>query len=122
MSDPNAPLVDTPPVADVVAPQKVIEPMADSEAVKQVVEAINALPLGDDTMFVLRLFEQMDAASPMMRLAIAACIIGGSLLMIGITRLIIGRRVKRLDAIPDEKFKALRNAGRRHLPGITGLL
>lgn len=108
MSDPNAPLVDTPPVADVVAPQKVIEPMADSEAVKQVVEAINALPLGDDTMFVLRLFEQMDAASPMMRLAIAACIIGGSLLMIGITRLIIGRRVKRLDAIPDEKFKALR--------------
>lgn len=108
MSDPNAPIVDSPPVADVVAPQKVIEPLAGNEAVEQVAGAFSALPLADETMLVMRLFEQMDAASPMMRLVIAATIIAGSLLMIGITRFVIGRRVKRLEAIPDEKFKALR--------------
>ena len=108
MSDPNTPLVESPPVAEVAAPQKVVETVSGSEAVEQVAEAINALPLAEDTMFVLRLFEQMDAASPMMRLVIAASIIGGSLLMIGITRFIIGRRIKRLEAIPDEKFRALR--------------
>ena len=108
MSDPNTPLVESPPVAEVAAPQKVVETVSGSEAVEQVAEAINALPLAEDTMFVLRLFEQMDAASPMMRLVIAASIIGASLLMIGITRFIIGRRIKRLEAIPDEKFRALR--------------
>ena len=43
-----------------------------------------------------------------MRLIIGASIIGGALLAIVIIRFIVSRRVKRLDAIPEEKFKPLR--------------
>jgi hypothetical protein len=48
-----------------------------------------------------------DAASPMMQLIIGGSIIGGALLMFAITRFIVSRRVKRLDAIRQEQFKPL---------------
>ena len=92
----------------VAAPQKVVEPISGADAVEQISAVVDALPAAADTLFVLSLFDKMDAASPMMRLIMGACIIGGALLMIAITRFFIGRRVKRLQAIPDERFKPLR--------------
>lgn len=94
--------------AAIAAPQKVVEPISGAEAVEQISEAVDALPVSADTLMVLGLFDKMDAASPMMRLIIGASIIGGALLMIVITRFIVSRRVKRLDAIPEERFKPLR--------------
>jgi len=92
----------------VAAPQKVVEPISGADAVQQISEVVKALPVNADTLMVLGLFDKMDAASPMMRLIIGGSIIGGALLMFAITRFIVSRRVKRLDAIPHEQFKPLR--------------
>lgn len=105
MSDPNQPVVASPELADVAAPAKVVEPGA---ALEKVQHALDAVPVAEDTLFVLQLFEQMDAESPLMRLVIAASIVGVSVLMIAITRFIVSRRVRRLESFPEEKFQPLR--------------
>ncbi len=78
------------------------------EVPETVTDAIAAMPVPEDTMLILRLFEQMDATAPLMRLMIAAGVVGGSLLLLLISRIVIHRRVKRLQEIPDERFKPLR--------------
>lgn len=108
MAEPSTAAADPNDLTVVAAPQKVVEPISGSEAIDTLTEAVQALPVTEDTMLILSLFDQMDAASPVMRLVIGACIIGGSLLMIGITRFIFGRKVKRLEAQPDSKYKPLR--------------
>lgn len=109
MPDPNSSIVDPHDSATsavgYAAPVELVDP---SDAVDKVAEAIAALPITDDTMFVLRLFDQMDAASPVMRLIIAGSIVGGSLLLMLIARLITRRRVAHLESIPDENFQPLR--------------
>jgi small-conductance mechanosensitive channel len=118
MADPNSPvaelesaagaessIVDTEKLGQVAAPAEVVDA---SQAVDAVQEAIAALPVADDTMFVLQLFERMDAASPMMRLVMAASIVGAALLLIAVTRFVVGRRVKRAEAVPEEKYQPLR--------------
>ncbi|MEH6585126.1 MAG: mechanosensitive ion channel family protein [Halioglobus sp.] len=104
IDDPNA----SETLGAVAAPQKVVEPISGADAVEQISAVVDALPAAADTLFVLSLFDKMDAASPMMRLIMGACIIGGALLMMAITRFFVSRRVKRLQAIPDERFKPLR--------------
>lgn len=108
MSEPSQAAVDPNNVASLAPPQKVVEPISGSEAIETLTDAVDALPVAEDTMMILSLFAQMDAASPVMRLIIGACIIGGALLMIGVTRLVFGRKAKRLDALPESKFKPLR--------------
>ncbi len=71
-------------------------------------ELFPSLPVPEDTLFVLRLFDQMDASSPLMRLVIAATVVAVSLLLLLVARVIISRRVKRLEALPEKKFKPLR--------------
>ncbi len=108
MAESNTVAADPNNLSIVAAPEKVIEPVSGSEALETLSEAVEALPVGQDTLLILSWFDQMDAASPVMRLIIGACIIGGALLMIGITRFIFGRKVKRLEALPESKYKPLR--------------
>ncbi len=108
MAESNAVAADPNNLSIVAAPEKVIEPVSGSEALETLSEAVEALPVGQDTLLILSWFDQMDAASPVMRLIIGACIIGGALLMIGVTRFIFGRKVKRLEALPESKYKPLR--------------
>ncbi len=108
MAESNTVAADPNNLSIVAAPEKVIEPVSGSEALETLSEAVEALPVGQDTLLILNWFDQMDAASPVMRLIIGACIIGGALLMIGITRFIFGRKVKRLEALPESKYKPLR--------------
>jgi small-conductance mechanosensitive channel len=53
-------------------------------------------------------FDHLDATSPMMRFIIAGSVVGVSLLLLLIFRLIIRIRRKRTESLPDEKFKPLR--------------
>jgi small-conductance mechanosensitive channel len=105
MPDPTQPDVESPELADIAAPAKVVEPDA---ALSRVQDALDAVPVAEDTLFVLELFNQMDAESPMMRLIIGVGIVAVSLLLIAVTRLIVSRRVKRLESIHDEKYQPLR--------------
>ncbi len=57
---------------------------------------------------LLALFEQMDEADPLMRLGIAAGIVAASIFMVLLTRFLIGRRVKRLEALDPKHFKPMR--------------
>ncbi len=90
MSDPNE--IMAAPVADQTVEQAVTQVM----------------PINEDTLLVLRLFDHMDASAPLMRLVIAATIIGVSLLLLLLTRVYISRRLKRMEAAPEERYRALR--------------
>ncbi len=82
--------------------------MSEQEQPTTIVDALEAVPVTEDTMIVLRLFDQMDETAPLMRLIIAASIAGAALFALLVSRLIIRRRVKRLEAIDDEVFRPLR--------------
>ena len=71
-------------------------------------EAAELLEAAPDTLVILRLFEQMDATAPLARLIIAATIVGIALLLLLISKIIIRRRLKRLEAAPDDHFRPLR--------------
>lgn len=66
------------------------------------------LEAAPETVAILNLFEQMDATAPLMRLIIAASIVGVSLLLLMISRIVIRRRIQKLEAIPESRFKPLR--------------
>ena len=68
----------------------------------------NAIEAAPETIALLQLFERMDATTPVLRLAIASGIIARSLLLLLIGILLLRRRIKRLDNLPDHKFRALR--------------
>ena len=59
-------------------------------------------------MAILQLFQQMDAAAQLARLIIAATIVGVSLLLLLISKIIIRRRIARLEAAPDKLYKPMR--------------
>ena len=71
-------------------------------------EASELLEAAPETVAILNLFEQMDATAPLMRLIIAASIVGVSLLLLMISRIVIRRRIQKLEAIPESRFKPLR--------------
>ena len=70
--------------------------------------AIPAAKAAEDIGALLQLFQQMDATGPLMRLAIAAGVVGFAVLMLLLTRFLIGRRVKRMEALDDKHFRPLR--------------
>ena len=53
-------------------------------------------------------FDHLDATSPMMRFIIAGSVVFASLLLMLIARFIIRRRMKKLEAMTDDKFRPLR--------------
>jgi len=65
----------------------------------ETVENINAL---------VGFFNQLDAEDPLIRLITAASVIGISLFLLMVTRLMIGRRRKHLESLPADRFKPLR--------------
>jgi len=69
------------------------------EQAAETVEDINAL---------VGFFNQLDAEDPLIRLITAATVIGVSLFLLMLTRIIIGRRRKHLESLPAEKFRPLR--------------
>ncbi|KZX54823.1 hypothetical protein A3709_07270 [Halioglobus sp. HI00S01] len=93
---------DTDPVA--------ADPNQAVEAAALVVEKplITPAAIDEETLFILQMFDQMDAQAPLMRLVIGASIVGISLLLLLITRFHFKRRVGRMEALPDDRYKALR--------------
>ena len=65
----------------------------------ETVENINAL---------VGFFNQLDAEDPLIRLITAASVIGISLFLLMLTRLMISRRRKHLESLPADRFKPLR--------------
>ncbi|MBE9538004.1 MAG: mechanosensitive ion channel family protein [Proteobacteria bacterium] len=53
-------------------------------------------------------FDQLDATEPLLRLIIAAAIIGVSFLLLLSSRIILGRRAKRLQELPEGRIRPLR--------------
>lgn len=70
-----------------------------SQAVEQ--EAENIIRL-------IQYFDHLDATSPMMRFIIAGTVVGVSLLLLLIFRLLIRARMRRIESLPDSRFKPLR--------------
>ncbi len=93
---------DAPTVTDLV------EEAAGGDPIQALAETVADIPVAEDTLVILQLFEQMDAASPLMRLVTAAVIVGVSLLLILLARIIISRRVRRLEEAPEGKIPPLR--------------
>lgn len=93
---------DAPTVTDLVKGN------AEGDPIAALAETVADIPVAQDTLVILRLFEQMDAASPLVRLITAAVIVGVSLLLILLARIIISRRVKRLEESPEENIAPLR--------------
>ncbi|KAA1189164.1 mechanosensitive ion channel family protein [Pseudohalioglobus sediminis] len=88
-------------------PNQVTEPAPVAEpSVEQAIAEV--MPINEDTLFILQLFDQMDATAPLLRLTIAAVIIGVSLLLLLLTRFYVKRRLKRMEETPEERYKALR--------------
>ena len=56
----------------------------------------------------LQYFDQLDETEPLVRLVIAAAIIGVSLLLLAVSRVLIGRRAKRIEALPEGRLRPLR--------------
>ena len=88
---------DAPTVADLV------KETADGDPIAALAETVADIPVAQDTLVILRLFEQMDAASPLVRLVTAAVIVGVSLLLMLLARIIISRRVKGWKSLRKEK-------------------
>ena len=62
----------------------------------------------EDISALLQFFNQMDATEPLIRLVTAAGLTGLSVLLLLFLRFLISRRLKRMEALPDNKFKPLR--------------
>jgi small-conductance mechanosensitive channel len=62
----------------------------------------------EDISALLQFFNQMDATEPLIRLVTAAGLTGLSVLLLLFSRFLISRRLKRMEALPDNKFKPLR--------------
>ena len=62
----------------------------------------------EDISALLQFFNQMDATEPLIRLVTAAGLTGVSVLLLLFSRFLISRRLKRMEALPDNKFKPLR--------------
>lgn len=56
----------------------------------------------------LQYFDHLDATEPLIRLFIAASVIGVSILLMLAARIVIGRRKKRLEALPEGRLRPLR--------------
>ncbi|MEM9256411.1 MAG: mechanosensitive ion channel domain-containing protein [Pseudomonadota bacterium] len=63
---------------------------------------------GELTAAILHFFQEMDDTAPLARLVTAASVFGVCMLLLLVSRFVIGRRVKRLDAIPEQRYKPLR--------------
>jgi small-conductance mechanosensitive channel len=86
-------------------PEKDISAQIIPAPIEDASELLEAAP---ETLAILNLFEQMDATAPLMRLIIAASIVGVSLLLLMISRIVIRRRILQVEAIPESKFRPLR--------------
>jgi small-conductance mechanosensitive channel len=64
-------------------------------------------PVHEVTMIV-DFFDGLDATAPLVRLITAAAVVGISLLLLITTRVIVQRRLARMDALPDERFSPMR--------------
>jgi small-conductance mechanosensitive channel len=64
-------------------------------------------PVHEVTMIV-DFFDGLDATAPLVRLITAAVVVGISLLLLITTRVIVQRRLARMDALPDERFSPMR--------------
>jgi small-conductance mechanosensitive channel len=64
-------------------------------------------PIHEVTVLV-EFFDQLDATEPLIRLVTAASVIGVSVLLLVISRLLVNRRQKRLAALPDGRIRPLR--------------
>ncbi len=64
--------------------------------------------LVEDMDFLLGFFQQLDETGPLLRLGVAAAVIGLSLLALMLTRLYMGRRIKRLQELPEGTVRPLR--------------
>ena len=93
---------DAPTVTDMVKESAECDPIAT------LAETVSEIPVPEDTLVILQLFEQMDAASPLARLVTAAVIVGVSLLLMLLARIIVSRRTKRLEESPEGKIPPLR--------------
>ena len=80
---------------------------SDSVVPAPLADATDILETAPETIAILQLFDQMDAAAPLMRLIIAASIVGISLLLLLISKVVIRRRTRRLEATPDAEFSPL---------------
>jgi small-conductance mechanosensitive channel len=57
---------------------------------------------------IIDFFNSLDDTAPLMRLIAAAVIVGVSLLLWLATRIVVQRRLKRMEAVPDGRYKPLR--------------
>lgn len=71
-------------------------------------EVIQSATSNELTTTILALFQQMDDTAPLARLVIAGSVVGVSLLLLLLTHLIIGRRLKRLEEVPETRITPLR--------------
>ncbi|MEP1470947.1 MAG: mechanosensitive ion channel domain-containing protein [Halieaceae bacterium] len=78
-----------------------------SDVVAQTMDAQTAAA-AEDIGALLQFFNQMDATEPLIRLVTAAGLTGVSILLLLLSRFLISRRLKRMEALPDNKFKPLR--------------
>lgn len=90
---------------DAEAPAEILEPATGAEAVAGIT---NLLFSGEETMFILKLFEHMDDQAPLMRLIIAGTIVGVSLLLLLVSRFFIKRRLAHMEEVPTERYQPLR--------------
>lgn len=84
-----------------------IAPGAPETPVDVAVEARTA-EAAEDINALLQFFNQMDATEPLIRLVTAASLTGVSILLLLFARFLISRRLKRMEELPDTKFKPLR--------------
>lgn len=57
---------------------------------------------------LMQYFDQLDATDPLIRLVIAATVIGVAVLLLLVCRIVLGRRIKALEDIPDGRLRPLR--------------
>ena len=93
---------DAPTVTDLV------KESAEGDPIATLAETVNDIPVPEDTLVILQLFEQMDAASPLARLVTAAVIVGTSLLLMLLARIIVRRRTRYLENAPEGRIPPLR--------------
>ncbi len=61
-----------------------------------------------DSSFLLNLFEQLDETQPLIRLITAATVIGVSVFLLLLVRIIVYRRIRRIQEIPEGNMRPLR--------------
>ena len=79
----------------------------ESGVVAQTIDTQTA-EVAEDIGALLQFFNQMDATEPLIRLVTAAGLTGVSILLLLLSRFLISRRLKRMEALPDNNFKPLR--------------